>query len=411
MLAFQVATLASVEESGPWPEGIAIVGGGRWARVLTQVLCGLVPPSIRISVHSPHNAESMSGWVSARGLDDRIDVWSEWPKLLSARSTAVIVANAARDHERAVEWVLSAGGAVLVEKPIALTAAASQRLADLARGRNARFAAAHIFLFARYLDHFARLVAEAGVIRFLRVYWTDQRLEHRYGELKQYDPGLPIFADWLPHVLSIVGTLTSSPPDRCEIAKFLRGGAHIELSLIWGDIPCSVQLVRNGERRQRIVEVEAGQETLRLDFSREPGIITCGSTTVIGDPDWDVKQRPAPRMLMAFLKWAAGGEYDSRLDIEVGLRACQIIDQTLSKYRLAMIPWLIARLARSGPVDDDVRYALSEVLQVGSPMSESEIEQKIERVREQFSGAEGPRLLRELAGSQDPVTVLRQTAE
>lgn len=398
-------------EFTPCPDSILVIGGGRWARVLTEVLCGLLPSSVGISVYSLHNAESMLAWATTRGLAQRIRVASEWPRLSPARSNAVIVANAARDHESAVEWALSSGVAVLVEKPIALTAAAVQHLTDLAHGRNARFAAAHIFLFARYLDRFAKLVADAGCIRFVRVHWADPKFENRYGEPKKYDPGLPIFADWLPHVLSIVGMLTSSPFDRCEIVEFLRGGAHLKLDLMLGDIPCSVHLVRNGDRRQRIVEVGAGEKTLQLDFSKEPGIITCGSTTVIGDPDWDVKQRPVARMLTAFLKWAAGGERDSRLDVELGLRACQVIDQTLGKYRSAMIPWLIDRLACSGPVDDDLRYALSEVIQFDGPISATEIEQKVERVRQQFSGAEGPSRLRELAGSRDPTTVLRETAK
>lgn len=398
------------EGFAPCPDSVAVIGGGRWARVLTEVLCGIVPPSVAISVHTLHNAESMSVWATARGLRDRICLSSEWPQLLSAKSSAVIVVNAARDHERAVEWALSAGVPVLVEKPIALTAFASQRLADLARSRNARFAAAHIFRFARYLDHFSRLVADAGGVRSLRVHWTDPKSENRYGEHKQYDPGLPIVSDWLPHVLSIVGTLTPNLPDKCEVTKVLRGGAHLELDLVLGDIPCSVQLIRNSDRRQRVIEVTAEQKMLRLDFSKEPGIITCGRTTMVGDQDWEVGKRPAACMLMAFLKWAAGGESDSRLNIEIGLRACHIIDQVLGKYRSALMPWLLARLATPEQVDDDLRYALSEVLQSEGPFSTAAIEQQIKGVKQKCSGADGARWLRELAGSQDPARLLRALA-
>lgn len=405
-----MVTIDSAEGFAPCPDNVVVIGGGRWARVLTEVLCGLVSPSVTISVHSLHNAESMSVWAAARGLGNRIVLLSEWPQFLSAKSSAVIVANAARDHERAVEWVLSAGVPVLVEKPIALTASASQRLADLARSRNARFAAAHVFLFARYVDHFSRLVADAGGARFLRVHWTDPKSENRYGERKQYDPGLPIASDWLPHVLSIVGTLTPNFPGKCEVTKFLRGGAHLELDLMLGDIPCSIQLIRNSDRRQRIIEVTAGQKMLRLDFSKEPGIITCGAITMIGDPDWEVKKRPAARMLTAFLKWAAGSKFDSRLNVETGLRACHIIDQALGKYRSFLMPWLLARLATSEQVDEDLRYALSEILQSEGPLSTATMEQQIERVRQRCSGTDGARWSRELAGARDPATLLRALA-
>jgi predicted dehydrogenase len=322
----------------------------------------------------------------------------------------VIVANAARDHERAVEWALSRDVPVLVEKPIALTAAASQRLANLARSRNVCFAAGHIFLFARYLDHFSKLVADAEGIRFVRVWWMDPQFESRYGEQKQYDPGLPVFADWLPHVLSIVGNMAPSMPQRCEHLKLLRGGAHLEIELMLGDIPCSVHLVRNGDRRQRLIEVATEKKVLQIDFSKEPGTIIAGSTTMDGDPDWEVKSRPAARMLTAFLHWAAGGEFDSRLNIEIGLRASQVIDQTLGMYRSALMPWLIDRLASQRQVDDDLRYALNEILQSEGSFPVTAIEQQIERVRQQFSGTDATRWVRVLAGAQEPSMILRSIA-
>jgi len=392
------------------PDRIALIGGGRWARVLTQVLCDLVPRAVEVSVHSLHNAESMSAWASARGLGQRIRVSAQWPQFLSAGSSAVIVANAARDHERAVEYALSAGVAVLVEKPIALTAAASQRLAKLARDRNAFLAATQVFLFGRYLERFAKLVSAASDVRSLRIRWTDPKVENRYGEQKQYDPGLPIFADWLPHVLSIVEALMPNLPQRCEKLGFLRGGAHLELDLMLGDVPCSVQLMRNGDRRQRSIEVTTAGEPLQLDFSKEPGTIISGSVTMDGDPDWEVKQRPLARMLTAFLNSAGGGERDSRLNIDSGLRASQVIDQASDLYRSALMPWLIARLASCpGEIDDELRYALNEMLQSQGSLPAVTIEQRIERVR-QLSGVADTSWLSALSKAQDPSMILRSIA-
>jgi len=392
------------------PDTIAVIGGGRWARVIIEVLYGIVPQSVRISVHSPRNAEFMSAWVSDRGFGQCVHVSSDWPHLYSVKSKAAIIVNAARDHERAIDWALSACVPVLVEKPISLNAAASQRLVNMARSKNQCFGAAHIFLFASYLENFSKLVAEAKKIRFIRVYWKDPQYESRYGEQKQYDPGLPIFADWLPHVLSIVGTLTPNLPQKCERLKLLRGGAHLELELMLGDIPCSVQLIRNGDIRQRIIEVYTEQKMLQIDFSKEPGSIMSGSTSMCGDPDWDGKQRPLARMLTSFLKWAAGGEFDNRLSIEIGLRANQVIDQILGMYSSALMPWLIAKLTSPVQVDEDLCYALSEIFQSEGSLPAKVIEQKIERVREQFSGTGASHWLRVLAEGQKPSMILRSIA-
>ena len=394
-------------EVGSWPERVAVIGGGRWARQLTQVLCDLTPPTVQISVHSRHNAESLSVWVRSRGLEERVEVSFGWPRLLGARSTAVIVANAARDHESAAVAALSECVPVLVEKPIAPTAAASHRLVDLARSRNTRFAAAHVFLFARYLESFARLVSETGGIRSLRVRWMDPTNDSRYGEKKRFDPGLPIFADWLPHVLSITNALTPALPQRCERLKFLRGGAHLELELVLGSTPCSVELVRNGDRRQRVVEVVTLEKTLLLDFSREPGTIICGSQTSNGDPDWGRALGPAALMLLAFLRWAAGGDFDNRLDIERGLRASEVIDQTASMYRAALVPWLAAELASLEGDENDLRYALTELLQSESLLPETAIEEQIKRVRQEFSKTSDAQWLKALVEAQNPLERLR----
>ena len=377
--------------------------------MIIEALCGLVPSSVGISVHSPRNAGSMATWASERGWSDRIHVFSDLPQFVS-RSSAAIVVNAARDHERAIEWALSAGIPVLAEKPVTLTAVSTQRLADLARSRKTYFAAAHIFLFARYVEKFSKLVDETGDISFLRVCWMDPQSENRYGEQKQYDPGLPSFADWLPHVLSSVGILKPDSLPCCEKLEFLRGGSQLNIELMLDDTPCSVQLVRNGDRRQRIIEVAAGQKMLLLDFSSEPGKIISGSETMDGDPDWDQGSRPSVRMLKAFFRGVAGGELDNRLNIKMGLQANQVIDKVAAMYQSVQMPWLVKKLTSSEQVDDDLRYALREILQAEGPLQANVIEKKIEQVLQQFSGSPDAGWLKMLVETKDPSMIYRAIA-
>src|SRR5262245_49007267 len=94
--------------SSPCPDHIVIVGGGRWSRVFVDVLCGLVPPEVEISVHTRQGQKVMTEWVSARGLDKRIVISSDPPNDAPAGTCAAIVVNAAKDHVDAAARMIDA---------------------------------------------------------------------------------------------------------------------------------------------------------------------------------------------------------------------------------------------------------------------------------------------------------------
>lgn len=375
------AVLGSEENHRIWPEHVAVIGGGRWARVLLEVLCGLVSPSVRISAHSPHNAQAMFAWASARGLERRIQACPDYPQVTTVKSVAVIVANAARDHEKAIEWALSRRLPVLVEKPVTLSSAATQRMADLAISQKTYLASAHVFLFARYVTAFSKLLNGADGIQAIRVLWMDPRAESRYGEAKSYDPGLTIYADLLPHVLSILGALSPNSIQLGRRLEALRGGAHLKMDVRLGDIPCEIELVRNGASRQRLIEAVTRNGLTSLDFAKEPGTIISAASARCGDPAWDVEPRPAATMLRTFLRGAAAGIYDERLDIGTGLHASRIIDQLSPAYHTAVSAWLRKKYSSPEEEDDvDLRYALSEIIYVEEPLSSVPAEQRVEYV-------------------------------
>lgn len=372
--------LVNPEEDCPaCPEYVAVIGGGRWARVLLEVLCSLVPLSVRISAHSPHNAGAMLAWVSTRGLEHRIQVFSEYPKAAAGKSGAVIVANAALDHEKAIEWALSERLPVLVEKPVTLSSAVAQRMADLAKSNRTYLAAAHVFLFARYVEAFSRLVAEGDGVQSIRVQWMDPQSETRYGEAKSYDPGLTVYADWLPHIVSILGSIFPDSMQAGLRLEVLRGGAHLKTYIQLGDTPCEIEMVRNGSGRQRLIEVTTRQGQISLDFAKEPGTIIIDAAARCGDPAWEIEPKPVSRMLRAFLRGAAGEGRDERLDIRIGLRACQLIDQLAPAYHTAISSWLSKKYLALGDGDDaDLRYAFSEILYADDPYSSVPTERRIE---------------------------------
>ena len=109
---------------------VALVGGGRWARVTLGVLHDILPISTVLTIHSPNNSNAMELWACGIFGARPFSVTNVLPYFDNPSKSALIVVNAARDHETAVAHGLAAGVPVLVEKPLALNAKSVNGLID-----------------------------------------------------------------------------------------------------------------------------------------------------------------------------------------------------------------------------------------------------------------------------------------
>lgn len=311
---------------------IAVVGGGRWARVYLRLLLARVDLVRGVVAVTPRNADDMRAWAVAEGFAARMSVAAEWPDAGAAIDAAIVV-NAAADHQATAERLLRARIPVLIEKPFAMSEAGARHLVDLAASHGTWLAAAQVFRFAGYLDRFAAVLGEAQGIADIAVTWCDPQTEQRYGDEKRNDPGLPLVIDVLPHVLSILETMRPAPVVQCQDVVVARGGTQIDLQLAVSGVPCAVRLAREAERRARIVEVTAKQRRAVLDFTVEPGEITIDGRSQTADPDWGSVPSPLTRLLAAFLSAVAGGAQDGRLAAAHGVAACALADAALALQR------------------------------------------------------------------------------
>lgn len=343
------------------------MGGGRWARVYIDVLLQLLPFTSKVLIYSPRNGKLMDIWIHGQGVGERVKVFSSLPMLPASESMAVIVANAAVDHERSVEWAISKRAAVLVEKPLTLNFSASRRLVEKADRQGVYLAAAHVFLFARYLHSFKREVQTLGEVATIDILWADAAVEARHGEVKNFDPGLRIFEDCIPHVMSMLEVI--DPGSSLVIAglELFRGGAQLDLVLNSAARSYTVCLTRNGETRRRVLTTANSSGACALDFSYEPGTITNSSETMSALPDWASAQKPLSCMLEGFLVAAGGGHRDPRLQPEIGLRAARLIEDISPVYTAAQGEWLSKRLFSASDNDEDLFYALREIVMVADP--------------------------------------------
>ena len=359
---------------------VAVIGGGRWARVIAESLLQILPAWISLSIHSQRNISILEEWRSKISCEKKIDISSDWPELTDERDCAVIIVNAARDHLESVIRALYAGAPVLVEKPVAMTYVDVYNMRQLSLLNNTKLAAAHVCLFYRYLEKFVSMTALAGSIKKVYIRWADAKLESRYGETKQYDSSVPIYADVLPHVLPILNKLLIDQKANLEEVRVLGGGAHLVCDLVAGTSLCVFDLERNAKQRERYIDVIFdNQLQYKLDFSSEPGQIYDGKNWINGDEDWNIAPRPLKSMLHAFLQWILYDRYDNRLDIQEGLDVSEQIDKCRIMYDKKQLAWLNFEYSKSlTMISEDLKYALSELLQINSRLSEHQLQIKIE---------------------------------
>jgi predicted dehydrogenase len=346
---------------------VAIIGGGRWARTIASVLCGLPSRADTVVLHSKRHADAVAAWIAERGQGARMRAEAGWPDLgpSPTRPHAVIVVNRAAEHAAAALPGLQAGLPVLVEKPMAFPRREIVRLVESAEAGGAVLAGSNVVLFARYLERFAELVAGLGRPHGLVFTWTDALGETRRGEAKSYDGTLPVFDDVLPHMVPIAERLGFGELALAGLAV-ARGGAELVIEARSDGRPVTFRLARDADARARHLSIETDRGAAVLDFAEEPGRIRLGEASHDGDPLWAGAPGPLPAMLSQFLAAADGAPLDRRLSPERALAAAALADAVRARYVTHQGRWLEQRLG--DPPDAAVLYALREIAGEVAPL-------------------------------------------
>jgi len=349
-------------QSSSCPDQIFIFGGGRWARVIAQVLCDMLPPSTHLTMYSPRGILNVLSWVSKNKLEHRISVEKLWPETFPHGSSSVIVANAAHDHFAAASWALERGADVLVEKPLSMSLRDLQRLISFASTCKGQLVSAHVFRYTRYIENFSRLLPCLDRITFARFDWIDPVSEHRHGEQKNYDSTIPVYVDCLPHAISVIQSTFQILPRFAGPPTISAGGAKVQIPLSVDSCSCIVSLQRNGTHRLRRLTVKTTEDSAVLDFSCEPGFIRLGKKEFDSDPLWDRSPTPLSSLLEAFLLYSSQGKIDARLELDTGLAACSIADAITPFYQAHLFSWLFRKLISATDLSPDAYYAINELL-------------------------------------------------
>jgi predicted dehydrogenase len=289
------------------PCGWAVVGGGRWGRVLVESALRVLPQEKCVRLVTRHTMAAVTEWLSSQTEEvrRRVRLTADLDGVLADSDIdAVIVANRALDHAGMAERVLLAGKHAFVEKPFTLDVSAAEALVTIAAQGDRVLVVGLEYLFASYLHHL-RGVVGASAIADMAIIWCDPG-EVRYGEVKRFDPAISVFQDVFPHIWSILKVLLPERVWRVRSAQI--GQSAAEIVLADGSADVAVTMRRDAEHRIRSVRVTLVDRTVvSLDFSSEPGRLLVNGLEVEGCRQWHLlKRRPVHSELSAFLQAIEG---------------------------------------------------------------------------------------------------------
>jgi predicted dehydrogenase len=274
---------------------IAVLGGGRWARVHISVLQKITEPSVEIFWLTRHNANENRTWLNNNGSINAHIVEDE-ELLWALRPDAVIITTATPTHIDLLKKSLAQCVPALCEKPFALDIETAVQLASYAQTQNTVAGVNLEFLYANYLSDFAQTLKSIP-LKSVDLVWHDPIHEVRYGEVKKSDSSTPHLHDVLPHCWSVLQVLL--PNVALKIWKVDVENEYVLVSAnsVTSRLAFTFSLSREAHIRRRIVDVNNGMAI--LDFSTEPGTTTLNGK--VTQNHWR-GERPMAGSVGSFLK-------------------------------------------------------------------------------------------------------------
>jgi len=299
------------------PLHAAVVGAGRWGRILCEVLSQLAPDVETVTLVATRNIDASRAWLAERqasGAFGNVRLAAKLDQALSdTRIEMAVVARLACEHYRTTRQLLEAGVHVLVEKPFTATAAEARELIALANARGLRLAVGYEFMYSRALHHFRdTLHTTLPRVRKLSCVWQDVHGVEKWGSRKNPDPSMNVVSDLYPHLLSELMLLFGERPVRLHALESRDGARHAQLRLSLGDIAVDITLDKHATRARRSITAEADNgRRLELDYTSEPGWLELDGERLPADP---MATRHAPS-LRAELSYFIAHIRDSNVDI------------------------------------------------------------------------------------------------
>tara|TARA_A100001015_G_C15032668_1_gene734218 strand:- start:1187 stop:2149 length:963 start_codon:yes stop_codon:yes gene_type:complete len=302
---------------------VLVFGGGRWARQIIKEIVSNFKNKFDIVVVTPNNSMEMKNWINSNNFSS-VKINKSIPKI-NNNYLVSIVANSVKDHYSSAKKSLKNKIPTLVEKPVTLSKLQTKNLIEEAKKNKVKLFSSNILLFSSNIFSFLKEIKEKNKIQSITIHWKDPIKEIRYGEIKKSDLSIPIYADYLPHILPIIWKLTNKKDIQLVSHRFYEDQSKVKLNFLANNILCYVTLDRAFTKRVRVIKIENERSNDLFDFhSPEPELYSNNKKNNHYKPN--IKDRPLAKMLRSLFNCAENNSNNHKLDIELSLKTNEMID-------------------------------------------------------------------------------------
>lgn len=247
----------------PDPIRLGLIGCGHWGGNYAATI-----PSVNGAILTWCADTSEAARERVRALHPHVRVTPDLRELVGAGDCdAIIIAAPPSQHAAIARIVVAARKHVLVEKPLATTAAAAKELATEARDAGIVAMSGHVYLFHPVTREISRRIrsGETGGVRFMSASRMFTRLAS-----SQDRPDVDALWDLAPNDLAMFVEFAGSVPERvfCAGSAFFRpdlADAAFAILEFPGKVIAELRASWDYPFRERLVTLVGSLETLRFD--------------------------------------------------------------------------------------------------------------------------------------------------
>lgn len=325
---------------------ILIIGGGRWSKVWVTTLITVVPwEQYEIIVLSKINFTAYQKWIISEGIEPLVTVTQDPDILKKNNIDCCVLVNSPTERFVWLEKLLAQRTVTIVEKPFCQNLTDLMSIESSLRHSYDIISAAFFCKFLPIEDQVSQVTNQRFSLQEIHVEWYDSEPEKRYGQLKEYDPNVPVYLDVVPHCLSILERFLPVKETHFTDLTVGCGGAKCSVQLKCRNVQILFTIGRMQKHRVRRLMCK-GNTCLSIDFSNDLIITHNDGVMTRSQPMFEDGKGVMAKLASAFINNVDQKTIPETLSAQTQVHYLKILADVQVAYTVSRKEWFLNFMTR-----------------------------------------------------------------